>query len=244
MAAAARSMDGVVAQAVTDVGGQYTIFAPNVLRSIPDKIEQDHVFNVRDANESINDAITTAIGARDVDTSLPVVIQLDMTPDFIAGDLVLIYNNNKASPLNQSIYTGNVFTVSETSQSAPYITIDIHRIDATVTLEQVMDEFKSENLYVNNKKWTDRLPELNGKSWTDLPFKFRVEKTRCVLVTKYESHPDQLVVVFGPPPASASAGGAKRKRVISRKLKSLNKKRKYTQRRVRRRYSYKRVRKN
>jgi hypothetical protein len=107
-----------------------------------------------------------------------------------------------------------------------------------------MREFNDKNLYVNDKKWTDRLPELNGKSWTDQPFTFRVEKTRCVLVTKYKSHPNQLVIVFGPETKTSSSGGAKHKRGVSRKLKSLNKKRKYTQRRFRRRYSYKGGRKN
>lgn len=250
MADAGELMKNATAVAVTGVGGQDTILDLGVLESIQGKIDIAKKINLRPHNDSINEAIAAAISqARPrVDSSLlplPVVIQLDRPLDFIAGDLVLICKN-KASPLDQSIFTGCVFTVSEASQSESYVTIAIHHIDASVTLEQVMAEFNSSDIYLDEKQWTGRLPAVGGKPWNEEPFTFRVEKTRCVLVTTYKSHPNQLVVVFGTTPAAAgSAGGSRRKRVISRKLKSLNKKRKYTQRLTRRRrYSYKRGRKN
>jgi hypothetical protein len=242
-------MSGVKARAVTDVVGQYTILYPGVLESIQDKINIAEIINLRTPNVSISKAIAAAISQarpRVGDSSqlpLPVVIQLDKPLDFTASDLVLICKN-KASPLDQSIFTGVVFKVSKPSKSD--VTIAIHRIDASVTLEQVMAEFNSSDIYLDEKQWTDRLPAVGGKPWNEEPFTFTIHKTRCALVTTYKSHPDQLVVVFGPsPPSAGSAGGSKRKRVISRKLKSLNKKRKYTQRLTRRRrYSYKRGRKN
>ncbi len=242
----------VNATAVTGVGGPGSILYPGVLESIQSRINLDYKINLRTHNQSIRDAIAAAIedaisrarhrvgGSSQL--PLPVVIQLDMPLDFIADDLVLIYKNT-ASPLGQSIYTEGVFTVSEALQSESDVTIAIHRIDASVTLKQVMEELSTNDIYLDKKKITDRLPAIGGTLWNSEPFTFRVEKNRCALVTTYESHPDQLVVVFGSPPAGA--GGSKRKRVISRKLKSLNKKRKYTQRLTRRRrYYYKGGRKN
>ena len=251
-------MKNATAVAVTGVGGQDTILDPGVLESIQGKIDIADIINLRTPNVSISEAIAAAAISQArprVDNShlpLPVVIQLNRPLDFIADDLVLICKN-KASPLDQSIYIEDVFTVSEVRQSD--VTIPIYRIDDSVTLEQVRAELNSSD-YLGEKQWTGRLPAIRGKLWNKEPFTFRVEKNRCVLVTTYKSHPDQLVVVFGPSPAAAgsaaagsaaagSAGGSRRKRVISRKLKSLNKKRKYTLRLTRRRrYSYKRGRKN
>ena len=241
-------MKNVNARAVPDVGDNGTILYPGVLESIQGRINLVDRINRRTPNKSISVAIEDAISRarhRIGDSSqlpLPVVIQLDMPLDFIANDLVLIYKNT-ASPLGQSIYTEGVFTVSEAIQSKSDVTIAIHRIDASVTLKQVMEELNTNDVYLDKTKFTDRLPEIGGTLWNSKPFTFRVEKNRCALVTTYESHPHQLVVVFGPSPAGA--GGSKRKRVISRKLKSLNKKRKYTQRLTRRRrYYYKGGRKN
>ena len=224
-------MREVVAQAVTDV-------VPADMEIIQHK---NLVPKTRAPNESIQLAIENAIqSGRSGRPGLPVAIQLNMTPDFTAGDLFFLYTAPASS--EKLLHLTTVFTVDNVDPRNPNnITLSIHRIDASVKLETVIAEYNMLGIDLTDADWTGRNP--TTRSWNGEPFTVSVKKTRCVLVTKYESqsHPDQIVVVMGPTPA---AGGAKRKRVISRKLKSLNKKRKYTQRRFRRRYSYKRGRKN
>jgi hypothetical protein len=224
-------MSGVEAQAVTDV-------VPADMEIIQRKNLDP---KTRPHNQSIEDAIDVAI-RESGRPGLPVAIQLNMTPDFTAGDLVFLYTSPASS--EKVLHLTTVFTVHKVDpRDLNNITLSIYRIDASVKLDSVIAEYKKIGIYLTAAAWTGRLPSTT--SWNAEPFTVSVNKTRCALVTKYESHPGQLVVVFGPsPPSAGSAGGAKRKRVISRKLKSLNKKRKYTHRRFRRRYSYKGGRKN
>jgi len=225
-AAAGGLMSGVEARAVTDV----------VLADMEEIRRKNLDPKTREPNDSIELAIDAA--RESGRPGLPVAIQLNMTPDFTAGDLVFLYTA-PASP-EKLLHLRSVFTVHTADPGdQANIILSIYRIDASITLDSVIAEYDKLGIDLNGVVWMGRLP--TKKSGNGEPFTFSVNKARCVLVTRYTSRPDQLVVVMGPP---ATAGGAKRKRVISRKLKSLNKKRKYTQRRFRRRYSYKGGRKN
>jgi hypothetical protein len=174
---------------------------------------------------------------------IPVVIQLNSPLEFSIGERVIVSTHGVASPTNPNMFTQTVFEVyssdsdSDSDSDSGLVTIGILRSDRDYTLQELQNEYST----ITDVVW-------NGERYgnPDNPFTFTIHKTRCALVTRYISHLNQLVVVFGPTPAGAgSAGGSRRKRVISRKLKSLNKKRKYTQRLTRRRrYSYKRGRKN
>lgn len=147
------------------------------------------------------------------------------------------------------MFTDTIFEVNSSDSNS--VTFAILRRDPTYTLDQLKREYAEKGL--RDDIWGDRRTVPSEAGNNPHPFTLRVPSFRCALVTNYNINPpdqrlvNQLVIVFGPPSAASSAGssgGAKRKRVISRKLKSLNKKRKYTQRRFRRRYSYKGGRKN
>lgn len=258
MSAATRSMDGVVATVIplnSDV--RYSQFCNNsVMTTIRNKIAppSDSMIldiQIRQSNESISTAIAAAGGsAKQINSvvvpgrspvqlvtfPIPVVIQLNTPLEFFERNRVLVSTRGVASPTNPNMFTQTVFEVQASDSGSGSVTIAILRMDPNYTLQNLQNEYNM----ITDVVWGDRLPSTAGRNAK--PFTFTIDKSRCALVTMYTSHPDQLVVVFGPPPASA--GGAKRKRVISRRLKSLNKKRKYTHRRFRRHYSYKRGRKN
>lgn len=198
---------------------------------------------------AIDTAIATAIATAMVDGTeresgvipIPVVIQLNSPLDFVSGERVIVSSTpSPAYPDNHNMYTNNIFQIGQLNPGTELVTIDITRKNDTITLENIKNYYSD----ITGVGWSDRRDNSE-------PFRFTINKSRCALLTMYKSHPNQLVVVFGPSPAAVgsaaagSAGGSKRKRVISRKLKSLNKKRKYTQRLTRRRrYSYKGGRKN
>lgn len=252
MAAATRSMDGVVATVIplnSDV--RYSQFCNNsVMTTIRNKIAppSDSMIldiQIRQSNESISTAIAAAIAAAGgsakqivsevvpgrspvqlVTFPIPVVIQLNTPLEFFERNRVLVSSHGVASPTNPNMFTQTVFEVHSSDSGS--VTIAIIRRDSDYTLQRLQDEYNT----ITGVTWGDMLPSTAGRNAK--PFTFTIDKSRCALVTGYVTHPDQLVVVFGPPPASG--GGAKRKRVISRRLKSLNKKRKYTQRLTRRRH--------
>jgi hypothetical protein len=130
---------------------------------------------------------------------------------------------------------GSVFKVH--SSDLEWVTIVIERMKGTDTLlAHVEDQYKAIIKDVG-ENWKVRRTTRHK-----IYFTLRIMRNRCALVTRFDSYSDQLVVVFGPTPVadsvvSSAAGGSRRKRMISRKLKSLNKKRKYTLRltRLRRR---------
>ena len=222
------------------------------MKTILKKIAPPHIQSIddikaREYNDLIQGAIHTAKGGSTETIGvfpIPVVIQLNSPLNFVSGEHVIVSTRDDASPTNQNMYTDEIFQIGQLNQDTESVTIDIIRRDGNITLDHIQnDDYKR----ITDVKWSDR------RDATE-PFRFTIPKTRCALVTRYKSKSEseskseskskskQLVVVFGSTPAGA--GGSRRKRVISRKLKSLNKKRKYTQRRFRRRYSYKGGRKN
>lgn len=232
-------MRDVEARAVTEGGYQDTILDQPTIVRIQEKLQD--VENLRNSNESIEHAINEALPFK-VSDAQPIIIRLSQLPDFTTKDIVIIYKAGLADIHNQSIFAENVFTVSSVDRRSNKLTIDVHSYNPNADPGKVEEAIKTYLGRSNAYNWTDPRSADKGSSVPILSFSVPLDK--CALVTRYSSHPNQLVIVFGPEPTTGSAGGAKRKRVISRKLKSLNKKRKYTQRRFRRRYSYKGGRKN
>jgi len=167
----------------------------------------DVTASLRSVTKQINDAIKTHIasGGTDVHT-LPIILMIKYPPGSTHGRLD---PRNFAIGDYVIVYTNNAATAINTSAVRGIYRVN-DKNDDTVTVVPA-------NIYANA-----------------LPAGGLVPKTRCALLRRYNGRLIIMVLDHDQSAGGAKSGGSRRTRRPSRS-KSLNKKRKYTQQRVRRR---------
>lgn len=218
MAAAEGSLWGIPGSVSNpDTLGQIKGFVENIgLTGI--KELNDAMGTLRSVTNKIHADIDARIANNADDPNSPIILMINYPPgpnlprhdprDFVIGDYVIVYRNNEATAINTSAAQG-IYRVKDINDDM--VTVDPAIIGASPV------DLPADPVDLQNSKI--------------------IPKNRCALLRKYNGRLILLCIDHNPSSGGPSSGGAKssrRRRRRSSRSKSVNKKRKYTQRRVRR----------
>jgi hypothetical protein len=204
-------------------GAQFSVSSPEFAALINGHVSKIGFTGLKELNEvigpsrnvtgNIQSAINTHITSDTDDATLPIILMIKYPPGSTLGRLD---PRNFAINDYVIVFTHNEATATNTSAVPGIYRVTVVNNDDTVTVAPSISA---------NTADLSAYP-VDPQNHKIIP------KTRCALLRKYN---DRLIVMVRDPSAGgAKSGGSRRKRIPSRS-KSVNKKRKYTQQRVRRR---------